>query len=310
LNFQIAKTGVCKVPPQKLLDELIAMERHNVVDEAKVLNLLAELKSQLAELPAIDIFPLINSSHDLEEDEAYWACIHHLRNRPEEIVFEQCCAWAKDISSDRRQAAAQILAQLGYAQEYPYGQRSHPILLALLADSNVEVIVATLYAFGHLKIGDPKQLAIFVSHHDNEIRCAAASALEGREDSVSVEGVIKLSRDSDRDVRNWATFYLSWLDEVENPEIDNALFERTSESDAEIRGEALIGLAKRQNMRVLEPLKTELAGEFHGAWCIEAAHELKNFELKPLLVELKYRLSAQDTEAFGKELEEAIDSCV
>jgi HEAT repeats len=271
--------------------------------------LLAALNSQLAEMPAIDIFTLVHNSRDIEDDEGYWACIHHLRGRPEDAVFEKCCAWANDISVDRRQAAADILAQLGWALEYPFAQRSLPILSKLLDDSELDVVTSTLYAFGHLKIGEPKQLAIFISHHDHEVRCATASAMGGREDSVSVVGMIKLSRDSDRDVRNWATFYLNWLDEVENPEIDNALFERLSETDAEIRGEALIGLAKRHNMLVLEPLKTELAGEFHGAWSIEAAMELMSPELYPLLINLRGRFSDTDRSAFGEELEQAITAC-
>ncbi len=292
--------------PQEILNELTAMERNNILDEDKVRNLLATLNGQLAELPVIEIFSLVHNSRNIEEDEAYWACIRHLHVRPNLEVFELCRTWANDDSFDKRQAAADVLSQLGYAKKYPYASKSIPIISKLLDDSVVEVICSALYACGHLKICETSIIARFTNHADNSIRHAVVRALSSRTDPISLTALITLSRDSDYDVRNWATFELGTISEVNTQEIRDALLERLSEDDHEIRGEALIGLAKRADLRVLQPLIKELSGEFHGAWCIEAAHEIKNTELKPLLVSLKNRLSFEDLNAFGNELDEAI----
>ena len=292
--------------PQETLNKLIAMERGNIIDHEKVKNLLATLRNQLGELEVTDVFSLIHNSRDVEEDYAYWACIHHLHTRPVPEVFDLCQTWAKDISFDKRQAAADLLSQLGYADNYPFSSQSLPIITELLDDSHLEVICSALYACGHLNIGDPTIIAKFINHADNLVRYAVVHAFSSKIDPVSIAGLITLSRDSDYDVRNWATFELGVISEADTPEIRNALFERLSEIDHEIRGEALIGLAKRADVRVLQPLIKELSGEFHGAWCIEATRKMKSAELKPLLVNLKNRLSLEDLSAFGDEIDKAI----
>lgn len=292
--------------PQEILNELIAIKCDDIEGDDKARNLLEALSIQLRELPAIDVFSLIHNSRGIEETEAYWACVHHLHTRPVPEVFELCETWAKDVSFDKRQAAADVLSQLGYAKNYPFSSQSLPIITVLLDDSRVEVICSALYACGHLKIVDPSIIAKFVNHIDNSIRYAAVHAFSSRIDPISIASLITLSRDPDHDVRNWATFELGVISETDTPEIRNALFERLSENTPEIRGEALIGLAKRADERVLQPLIKELSGEIHGAWCIEAAREMKRAELRPLLVGLKNRLSIEDINAFGHELDEAI----
>jgi len=70
--------------------------------------------------------------------------------------------------------------------------------------------------------------------------------------------------------------------------------------------EALIGLAARQNQRVLEPLARELSGEFYGSWSLEAAGLIKSRSLCPLLISLEERLKEEDLSAFGTEADRAI----
>jgi HEAT repeat protein len=303
-----------KLSPQEILNELIAMESKNMVDDDKVRNLLAALSIQLDKLAANDIFSLIRNSRDIEEDEAYWACIRALHLRPDEEVFDQANAWSNDVDPDRRQAAADILARLGSGTltnvlEYPFASQSEPIIDRLLSDRNMEVVCSALHACGRLNICEPTKIVKFATHEDPLVRYSTVHALDTRIDPMSLDAQIALSRDIDRDVRNWATFYLGFLDEIQNPLLDEALLERLLDFDPEIRGEALIGLAKRKNRLVLEPLKSELAGEFHGGWAIDAAWELKSPELIPLLEKLGDRLSAEDKEYFGKEIINTIAEC-
>jgi HEAT repeat protein len=77
------------------------------------------------------------------------------------------------------------------------------------------------------------------------------------------------------------------MTERDTPAIREALLRRLEDSDDDARGEALVGLASRQDNRVMEPLKRELSGEFVGSLAIEAAEEISDPRLLPLLQELR-----------------------
>ena len=296
-----------------LLRQLIDLERLHGEDPPGLWDLVRKITKQLEALSSREVFALIHNSHELAGDEGYWTCISALRRRGDQETFDTCAKWARDESSDKRQAAADILAELGYPTGKPYSERSWPLLEPLLHDGDANVVASALSACGKLGIGEPVVLAPFATHADANVRFAAGCALSGRDDLVSVNGLILLSRDHDRDVRNWATFGLGQLTQFDSPEVRAALMERVADEDPElgpeIRGEALIGLARRGDTNVAEPLKNELMGEFHGAWCIEAAHALKDESLFPLLTALKLRLDVANLSAFGDELDQAIAAC-
>lgn len=75
---------------------------------------------------------------------------------------------------------------------------------------------------------------------------------------VCINKLIQLSRDTDREVRNWATFGLGSQVDTDIPAIREALFARREEKDDEIRAEALVGLARRGDIRVAAALLNEL----------------------------------------------------
>lgn len=297
----------------ELLLKLIAMERQHGPDSLGVWDVVTELRTQLELLPTAEVFALIFNSRDLVDDKGYWACVLTLQHRGDQETFDTCAAWVRDESAEKRHAAADILADLGYLVKNPFSAESWTLLEPLLADGSPFVVASALSACGKLKIGDPSVLATFVRHANRDVRFAAVRALSGRDDPISNDGLITLSRDDEPDVRNWATFGLGQLTEFDTPEIRAALIERIDDRDpglgSEIRGEALIGLARRGDLRVLEPLKRELVGEFHGAWAIEAAHDLKDPTLKPLLIALKRRLDTENVHVFGEELDRAIAAC-
>ena len=76
---------------------------------------------------------------------------------------------------------------------------------------------------------------------------------------MAIYGLIGLSADQDQDVRDWATFGIGSMIETDIPEIREALVARLTETDSEIRGEALVGLARRGDLRIVAPLLQELA---------------------------------------------------
>lgn len=226
-------------------------------------------------------------------------------------VFERCVASSKDEAATRRQVAADVIAGLGVqlGVQPPFAGESWAVLRPLLSDTEAKVVRSALFACGHLNVGEPAVLSRFAHDPDWQVRDAAVHALFGRSDDESISAQILLSRDEVDIVRDWATFGLSTQTRADTAEVREALLARLSEVDAEIRGEALIGLARRHDLRVLPYLERELAGEFHGSWCLEAARELALPSLSPLLAALRSRLDAADLERFGQDLTDAIDAC-
>ncbi len=79
--------------------------------------------------------------------------------------------------------------------------------------------------------------------------------------------------------------------DTDTQEIRDALFARVEEGDdddkEEIRGEAFVGLARRGDKRVIEPLLRELMSDSVGSLAIEAAKEIADSRLLPALLSLK-----------------------
>ena len=93
---------------------------------------------------------------------------------------------------------------------------------------------------------------------DPWVRYAVTRSLGGCPEESAIRALIELSRDQDFEVRNWATFGLGSLTEADSKEIRQALADRLSESNEEIRGEALVGLVERHDQRAIVPLIREL----------------------------------------------------
>jgi HEAT repeat protein len=68
-----------------------------------------------------------------------------------------------------------------------------------------------------------------------------------------------LAQDTDEHVRDWATFGLGVLGQVDSPEIREALVTRLSDTNLDVREEALVGLAKRKDRKAIPALIGELS---------------------------------------------------
>jgi HEAT repeat protein len=88
------------------------------------------------------------------------------------------------------------------------------------------------------------------------------------EDSLST--MRELTRDTDSEVRDWATFGLAQSD-ADDAATRQALFARIDDLDDDTRAEAMYGLAKRGDERVRDPLRLELEREDVGSLFVEAA---------------------------------------
>jgi len=222
-----------------------------------------------------------------------WKLVVELHRRGEPVVFRAASTWCESAKVCERRLGADLLGQLGYCKGFPFRDTSLPLLEGLLGDGHPEVVQSALYALSHLgPRGSVARILPLAGHESPQVRHAVAFALVGQVAAGVVATLVELSRDSHDDVRSWATFALGWLSEVDSPEVDGdgvgeALFERLGDPHAETRCEALVGLARRHDPRVLEPLLAELTAEEVGALAVEAAYEIASPTLLPALQELE-----------------------
>jgi HEAT repeat protein len=156
--------------------------------------------------------------------------------------------------SRERAAGAEILGQLGWQDRTFLEESVNALLGALIDTDDHHVLQSVIFALGHR--ADPRAIEVLLPFVDNpsaDIRYAAVHGLMPHDVPNVVAAVAKLARDSDRDVRNWATFTLGSQFESKSPTLCAALQERVTDSDPEIRGEALLGLGAGE-MRALCPL--------------------------------------------------------
>lgn len=222
------------------------------------------------------------------EDETRWALIQQLHSRNERAIFDAAGQWCSSEKPWIKCLGADVLGQLGCKEdeEPPFGGPSEPILTALLEESNEEVLTSALMALGHLEIGDFETICRYQAHESEDVRYAVAYCMGPRGDEKARAVLIALSADEDLDVRNWATFGLGTLSDVDNEAIREALVARLRDEDSEVRGEALVGLAERGDARAIPAILQELEQEEVSALVVTAAAKLPDPSFVPHLTDL------------------------
>lgn len=240
-----------------------------------------------------------------EVDDAAWDAIRALHWRGTREVLGRATELCRSFCSKERQTGANILGQLGVPDRMFANDCGDVLLQMLRSESVPEVLRCILVAASHL--GDVRislEAVRFARHPDQDVRHAVVLALTGHEDRRTLDALIQLTSDECAHVRDWATFGIGTLSELDTPEIREALFARLSDPDFDTRGEALIGLAQRRDSRVISALKQELASGCVGSLAVEAASLMPSPELYPELIELQ-----EWWDVSPYELEKAIDVC-
>lgn len=242
------------------------------------------------------------------DEDLAWNAVIMLHFRGTKEVFDAASQLCISECPRERTLGANILAQLGIPiRSFPL--ESVALLQNLLPIENDDsVLDAICIGLGH--IHDPTVIPALVqlkTHTSGKVRYAVVFGLLGFENDLAIRTLIELSQDQDANVRDWATFGLGSQIVADTPEIREALFARLSDSDEMTRGEALVGLAKRKDRRIIEPLIEELAGFLcaeYGEYSLQAAEEIADARLLPTLLRLKHSTNPQD-ETF----DEAIRRC-
>lgn len=177
-----------------------------------------------------------------------------------------------------------VLAQIGRSADHPsnsFSDESFAVVSRTLQhEQEIRPLDSAIAALGHLD--NPAGIPLIIqysSHPDSEVRFSVAGALGSfANDPRSAECLLLLMKDADEEVRDWATFGLGVLGDLDSPEIRDALFQRLSDSYEDVRLEAMAGLGKRRDQRILPCLLAKLEQSDAAIPVIEAARDMLDME--------------------------------
>ena len=224
----------------------------------------------------------------------YWDKVRILQHRIDVTLIDKMREFIIHRDERHRILAADVIAQ-GRAKDKEFSEVCVKLLLdALNSEKSPQVLSAICNALGHHKSAEAiGPLAKLQRHPDENVRLAVVHGLSCQDDPIAVAALISLSVDSDRDVRNWATFGLGSMTSVDSSALREALLARAKEPDEEIAGEALVGLALRGDTSVA----------VHLLAAINAPHESqRGFDLIIEAVEASRVAAAKNPDAAWKPL--------
>ena len=255
---------------------------------------------------------LIAIAKTVEDYEESWPLFSILYHRGSREVFDAAVELCHDEDLDHRILGVHILAELGIP-ERSFPAESTVLLLEMLEREVDPIMLNNIgMAFGHLGSTEAiVPLVPFKNHPHEDVRFGVAYGLMCQEDELAISTLIELSADSSIPVRNWATFGLGSMIETNSPEIRQALWVRIeaekphiSDDDFyEIYMEALLGLARRKDIGILNLLKEELDSGCISDLLLEACEELSHEELYPALLKAQQWLDDSYT------LQCALENC-
>jgi HEAT repeat protein len=244
------------------------------------------------------------------DEEVVREAIMELHLRGSRNVFEDACRLCASPEARERRVGADILGQLG-TPNLTFPEETLAVLLGMLErEQEPEVLNSIAVALGHRR--DPRAIEPLVrlkNHPHEDVRFGVVFGLSGYEDDLAIETLMELSTDPDTDVRDWATFGLGSQIEADTPAIREALVARLTDAEGDTSGEAMVGLARRHDLRMVEPLLTALEDGWFGKLLMEAATEIGDPRLYPVLVRLREEWEGDKNDWRYKELEEAIEKC-
>lgn len=241
-----------------------------------------------------------------EDSDATLALVHYRGGEEEFRIGEE---YAASPDPEDQKTGALILGQLGWSDR-TFLTESVNILIDLLDDDDPSVIRDAALALGHR--ADPSaipHLLKHVPHPDAGVRYGVVFGLMGHENERAIDALITLASDKDFDVRNWAVFGLGTQIEADTPTIRQALRQALTDPDHEIRGEALVGLARRNDPNIVQELINEWRYDEVSVLSLEAAEAIGDPRLLNRLKQFTEILSLDDDPKFTEQLHAAIGAC-
>jgi HEAT repeat protein len=214
------------------------------------------------------------------DDDAAWEAVRELRRLGSREIFDRAALWCASKDLLQRARGADILAQLGKTADHPtnnFPDESFAAIATMLKDEQeVRPLSSAIHALGH--ISNPLSIPLIItwqSHQEADVRFAVACALGSfAGHPAAIASLLVLTCDIDEDVRDWATFNLGVIGDADSLEIREALYRALGDSNNDVREEAMVGLGKRKDARVLNPLIAALESPTMTVRIRDAAYEM------------------------------------
>jgi hypothetical protein len=244
-----------------------------------------------------------------EDDRVHraWDAIHELqKHHASADTLQKAVALCSSVVPAERRVGAGVLGQFGsHHPERPIFLEERFQTLKLLIERELSpmgdavVLVEALYAMAHTR--DLRQVDIalgLIEHPLPKVRYATTHMMiAGKEDERTIAALITLSADTDALTRDWATFGLAQqMEDCDTPEMREAFVARLNDPDKETRTEAILGLALRKDLRVVQSLIDALGDDEPSYMNYKAAWVLASPELCPALLAVGQRLPEYEHE--------------
>jgi HEAT repeat protein len=242
----------------------------------------------IADMASREIEELFERAMTNDDDDESWKAIDDLRTIGTREVFERAVELCRSGDFRSRACGVTVLCQLGRTIKNhvtAFADESYSIITEMArTEAEADALASEISALGHL--GNPGAIPLIAgasSHPNSEVRFAVACALGSfPNEPRSVETLLVLMEDVDADVRDWSTFGLGVLGDADSIEIREAFVRRLSDADEDAREEAMVGLGKRQDQRVLPVLLAVLEQpKLKSPRAIEAASGLLGMKDDP-----------------------------
>ncbi|PCJ63619.1 MAG: hypothetical protein COA58_15900 [Bacteroidetes bacterium] len=219
--------------------------------------------------------------------QTYWDNISELRSRPTEEVYNQAFKLANSESEKKKIIGIYVLAQLGFNPRFQQTKTVDLYFRLLENEKSPKVISAILSSIGHnnenINANQISILGEYKNHSFSYVRFELTRAISGLENEDAIKTLIELSNDKHGDVRNWATFGLGTLLEIDSEEIRAALWNRINDTDFDTKSEAIAGLANRMDQGIKNVILSELNNGNYGTQLFEAIIKLNDKDFLPVL---------------------------
>ena len=237
---------------------------------------------------AISASTLIREAIQARTSEARWKRVSKLHELGSKEVFAAASRLLSSRRAVEREVGADVLGQLGFNHSYPFKSASTPKLRRLIReDENSDVTAAALQALGHLGAWQALvRVGKMAAHPDARVRLALAQALSTPDDPCPREVIdllVRLTKDRNGDVRDWACFALGTQCRADSTAIRDALAARIQDRHRDCRAEAILGLARRRDPRAVGPILAGLTSQTVFRVSVEAAAFMGDVRLLPPL---------------------------
>ncbi len=139
----------------------------------------------------------------------YWNYIRELRKRKSTTTYQKATELTNSENNVEKVIGINILAQFGYPRKHK-NRNLNTYFKLLKTENSIKTVSSILYGIGHnnenLSESQIDLICQFQSNKSATIRYSLTSALSGVENDNAIKTLIKLTKDKDSDIRDWATF--------------------------------------------------------------------------------------------------------